>query len=175
MTHRMMIVDDEPNILRALRRVLSGPEVEVETFTVPEEAIRRAQVTAYDLFMVDYRMPGMDGLTLLHELTMLQPEAVRMVISGIAEFDMVVKAVNEAGINRFVPKPWHDVDLQISVRAALEKHRLEVENRRLADELRRSEAIRKRQVAELERLESQNPGITKVEWGEDGRITLGED
>lgn len=175
MAHRIMIVDDEVNILRALQRLLAAPDVEVETFSQPEEALRRAQVTAFDLFMVDYRMPRMDGLALLHELAQLQQETLRMIISGIADFDMVVKAVNEAGIHRFVPKPWNDEEVKVSVRTALEKHRLEVENRRLADELRRSEAIRKRQEAELDRLERQNPGITKVDWADDGSIPLSED
>lgn len=175
MAHRIMIVDDEPNILRALQRVLSADDMEVETYASAEDALRRAQVTAFDLFMIDYHMPHMDGIALLQALKSLQPEAVRMMVSGMADFEMMVKAVNETGIHHFVTKPWQDYELRLSVRSALDRRRLEMENRRLADELRQSEATCRRQRAELERLERENPGLTRVDWGADGRISLREE
>ena len=60
--NRIMLIDDEENILRALRRVLGSQDCEIETFTQPVEALRRAQVANFDLFISDYRMPGMDGV-----------------------------------------------------------------------------------------------------------------
>jgi len=172
--HRLMIVDDDKNVLNALRRVLAGEGRELECFIDPEEALRRASVANFDLFISDYRMPHMDGAALLTEVRRLQPEAARIIISAYADFDALLKALNEAGIERFVAKPWSDYELREAVRSALERRDLIVENRRLAERLRRTEETLAQQNAELARLERENPGLTKVSWAKDGSILLDE-
>lgn len=173
--HRILLVDDEPSILKALTRTIASPDREVETFTDPQQALRRATTTVFDLVITDYRMPGMDGVQLLRQIRALQPESMRMVISGQADMEAVVEAVNEAAIWRFIAKPWDCDELKISVANALQHRDLLMENRLLAEQLRSQGLLLERQARELARLETENPGLTRVQWQSDGSIHLDED
>ena len=165
--YRLMLVDDEPLMTKALRRVLTADGRDIETFTDPRAALRRLQTTPFDLILSDYRMPGLNGVQLLSAARELQPESVRMVLSGYADLDAVMGAINEAGIVRFLSKPWQDYDLQASVEHALLYRGMLVENRRLADQVRA-------QRRELQRLEDLHPGLTRVDWADDGSILIDE-
>lgn len=165
--YRLMLVDDEPLMIRALQRVLTADGRDIETFTDPRAALRRLQTTPFDLILSDYRMPGLNGVQLLSAARELQPESVRMVLSGYADLDAVMGAINEAGIVRFLSKPWQDYDLQASVEHALLYRDMLVENRHLADQLRA-------QRRELQRLEALHPGLTRVDWADDGSILIDE-
>ncbi|MEO7324116.1 MAG: response regulator [Dokdonella sp.] len=120
---RILLVDDEPNILRALRRCLADIDVReidaealgFETFTSPEAAIERSDYQAFDLVISDYRMPSMSGVEFLARIMAIQPDAPRMIISGYADRDAIIAAVNEARLIRFVEKPWNDDELRRSV------------------------------------------------------------
>lgn len=173
--NRIMVVDDEDNILRALRRVLSSNDQDVELFSNPHEALRRVQVAIFDLIISDYRMPDMDGVHFLCEVKKLQPESMRIIISGHADMQGLLGAINEAEIFRFVRKPWDDYDLQATVQNALLHRSVLVENRRLADQVRRQREILHRQSAAIRKLETQYPGLTKVNWGVDGSVVMEED
>jgi DNA-binding NtrC family response regulator len=173
--NRIMVVDDEDNILRALRRVLSGNDQDVELFSNPHEALRRVQVAIFDLIISDYRMPDMDGVHFLCEVKKLQPESMRIIISGHADMQGLLGAINEAEIFRFVRKPWDDYDLQATVQNALLHRSVLVENRRLADQVRRQREILHRQSAAIRKLETRYPGLTKVNWGVDGSVVMEED
>ena len=84
----------------------------------------------------------------------------------------IVRAINDAGIFRFVSKPWSDADLKVSILQVLAHRDLLLENRRLANELRLKRGVISRQQLELERLEAESPGITRVRWTEDGGVLL---
>lgn len=170
---RIMLVDDEENVLRALRRVLATEPWEVELFTEPEEALRRAATTPFDLVLSDYRMPRMDGIVFLGAFKELRPEAIRLILSGYADLEAVIDAINHAEIYRFISKPWQNYDLKKILTDALAHRDLLLENQRLADRVRAQDAILNRQRHELERLEKEHPGITQVEWDADGSIQLG--
>jgi len=172
--HRIMIVDDEENVSRALRRALAASDVEIELFSHPHEALRRAQTTNFDLVISDYRMPEMDGIRLLSEMKKLQPDAMRIIISGHADLEGLIGAVNAAEIFRFISKPWNDPDLTLCVRHALEHRAILVENRHLADQVRAQRQELSRQKTALQQLESKYPGLVRVNWGEDGSIILEE-
>lgn len=171
---RIMIVDDEENILRAVRRVLSENGRDIETFSDPQEALRRTHVANFDVVISDYRMRGMDGVRFLSELKRLQPEAERIILSGHADMEGLVSAINEAEIFRFISKPWHDYDLVLGVRHALSHRAMLTENRRLADQVRSQRQEIDQYQAALKKLEEDYPGITKVNWGENGEVILGE-
>ena len=133
---RILIVDDEPNVLNSLRRALHGA-YRVETFDSPEAALAHCREEQYDLVLADYRMPGMDGIEFLKRFGRLQPDAARLVLSGQADFDAVADSINEAHVFRFVAKPWDDAELAATLAQALAHRATLLENRRLAELCRR--------------------------------------
>lgn len=184
MLYRIMLVDDEPNVLHALRRVFSsfpleesgGSRFHVEIFTSPVEALKRAgDGDAFDLVISDCRMPGMDGVAFLEAFRNIQPHAERMILSGYADLEALVGAINQAQIFRFIAKPWHDYELKAMVTQALAHHDLLMENQRLADQVRMQRGVISKQEMALRRLEEESPGITKVHWGPDGSVILDEE
>lgn len=172
--HRIMLVDDEPNVLKALARALARPEYDIETFASPAEALRRAQTAPFDLVMSDYRMPQMDGVSLLIELKALQPDMMRLILSAYGDLEAIMAAINKAEIYRFTSKPWDDYDLKRTVEHALTQHDMLLENRRLADQVRRQQLQLNRQEAALKELETKHPEIARVVWQSDGSILLDE-
>lgn len=184
MTSRIMLVDDEEGILKALRRLMMATpceydgrpyKLEVETFSSPVAALERARHQAFDLFLSDYRMPGMDGVAFLKAVRDMQPTAARMILSGYADLNALVGAINEARIYRFVAKPWHDYELLSTIAEALSYRDLLVEREQLADQARLAQGRLSAEEAERRRLERIEPGITRVNWGPDGSVILDEE
>lgn len=179
--YSLLIVDDEPNVLSALRRLCQNgailpaiPNPSITTFTSPIEALKYIDDHPVDLVLSDYRMPDMDGATFLACVKEREPDTARIIMSACSDIDGIVRAVNHAGIFRFVSKPWSDPDLKAAIIEVLAHRGLLLENRRLADEVRAQQNVITRQQLELERLERESPGITKVRWTEDGGVLLEE-
>lgn len=181
--YRIILVDDEQNILNALRRLFASPssqdaggqKYEVEIFISPQQALRRAEEgVVFDLVISDYRMPEMDGVAFLKAFRSIQPNAERLILSGYADLDALVGAINEAQIFRFITKPWHDYELKSAVALALAHRDLLRDNQRLADQVRMQIGVISKQEMALRRLEEESPGITKVHWGEDGSVIFDE-
>lgn len=169
---RLLLVDDEPNVLSALRRVFVSAPYDIEVYTEPAEALSAAKLRDFDLALSDYRMPEVDGVMFLTIFRSLQPDAARLILSGYADVDALFGAINDAHIYRFICKPWHDGELRATVAQALAHRTALLENRRLADQVRDQQAALHRQQHELERLEREHPGITQVRRGNDGSILL---
>lgn len=178
---RIMLVDDEESILKSLFRLLRAAPcsyggrtftLEVSTFSSPQAAIEHARHEPYDLFVSDYRMPGMDGIEFLKATKALQPDAARLILSGYADLNALVRAVNEVGIERFVGKPWNDYDLLSAIGQALAHRELLLENRELANLVRVEMGDKTPEQLEMERLERLEPGITEVHWGPDGSVIV---
>ena len=135
--YRIMVVDDEDYILKALNRVLATrPDWEVETYTDAATALRRARTTVFDAVITDYRMPDMDGIEMLQELRTMQPDTIRILLTGVIDIDTLMSAINQAGAFRFVPKPWDDDQLLESVEEGLKFRDILVENKILAQTVR---------------------------------------
>lgn len=137
----VLIVDDEPGIVNAVRRELMLPSIGpyslvVETFTDPHEALRRAAEQEFDAVVVDYRMPGIDGLAFMRLLAPIQPDCIPIVLSGHTDVGALIKMINESHIYRFIPKPWSTYFLKSSIIQAIHFHDELVQNRRLAADLR---------------------------------------
>lgn len=179
MSERILLVDDEPNILSALQRLLrhglrgdGRPGYPIEIFSDPLAALARARETSFALAISDYRMPRMSGVEFLTELRIVQPDCARIILSGYTDLNALIAAINEAEISRFISKPWTDYDLLCTVRQVLRIRELATENQRLADQVRVQQGQISAHEAELRRLERLEPGITHVVWGEDGSFIL---
>ena len=171
----ILMLDDEPHVVAALRRALRSPlgdTVTLETFTDPHSALARVGEHAFDLVMSDFRMPVMDGIQFLRFVRELQPGAVRMVVSASTELNGVMSAINDVGVFRYVVKPWTTELLVEDVRAALATAAAAREQRRLADEARVYNGDMGATEAERRRLEEMEPGITQVAWGPGGEVLM---
>ena len=137
---RILLVDDETNILAALKREIAGwaggERHDVEAYASPQEALECAKVMSFDLVIADYKMAEMDGVGFLKAFRETQPEAMCLLLSGHADRDVLVDAINQTHIYRFIGKPWDSVELAGAVAQALAFQRVARENHRLAQACR---------------------------------------
>lgn len=173
---RIMLVDDEINVLKALQRVLARAmrDARIEIFDDPKAALARAGEMGFDIVVSDYRMPTMDGITFLSGVKAVQPDTVRLVLSAQADMQALVEAINRAEIFRFLAKPWDDGDLVATLEAALARRDALLAERRLADEQRVARGEMTPAEMAMRRLEEEEPGITRVDWTPDGGMVVEE-
>jgi two-component system probable response regulator PhcQ len=173
---RIMLLDDEKNVLAALKRSLkqlySSQELEVEVFLDATTAIQRFATVDFDFVVSDYHMPTMNGIDFLRIVKEIQPNTIRLMLSASSDFKTVVDAINEAEVFRYIPKPWVQEELkEIMDLASIHRDQI-VEDKRLADQLRAQLNPVSEQEKEAKLLEDSEPGITKVNWGPDGSVRL---
>lgn len=132
----LLLVDDEPNILAALRRQLRGAGYQIHTAPGGKEGLELLATTEVDVIVSDQRMPGMTGVEFLRTVKTLHPETVRIVLSGFTELQSVTDAVNEGAIYKFLTKPWDDAQLRAHIDEAFQHKEMADENRRLDLEVR---------------------------------------
>ncbi|WP_167759754.1 EAL domain-containing protein [Massilia horti] len=132
----LLLVDDEPNILAALKRQLRGAGLRILTAPGGKEGLALLQTEQVDVIVSDQRMPGMTGVEFLRAVKHSHPETVRMVLSGFTELQSVTDAVNEGAIYKFLTKPWDDTQLRAHILEAFRNKEMADENRRLDIEVR---------------------------------------
>ncbi len=131
METRILIVDDEPHVLKALTRTLYDEDYEVMTAESGDVALEMARRYTFKVVISDERMPGMHGSELLGMISVRQPEVVKMLLTGYASVESAITAVNDGDISRFLVKPWDDFELKMSIRMGIDKYDLEMKNRKL--------------------------------------------
>jgi adenylate cyclase len=114
----VLLVDDEPGILNAVRRALRNERVEVLTAGSSDEALGWLEELPVDLIIADQRMPGMSGVELLHEVRKRYPRTARAMLTGYRTPSTIRKGV-DAGAETFLYKPWNDQVLVDTVRQLL--------------------------------------------------------
>ncbi len=133
---KILCVDDEANVLKALERLFLDTDYEILTATSGDEGLEILNNTdQIQLVISDYRMPKMNGVDFLREVCKLRPETVRIVLSGYADTVAIVEAINEGKIYKFMPKPWNDDELKVAISNALEHFFMQQKNRELTYEL----------------------------------------
>jgi diguanylate cyclase (GGDEF)-like protein/PAS domain S-box-containing protein len=132
----LLLVDDEPNILAALKRQLRGAGLRILTAPGGKEGLQLLETEHVDVIVSDQRMPGMTGVEFLRAVKHSHPETVRMVLSGFTELQSVTDAVNEGAIYKFLTKPWDDTQLRAHILEAFRHKEMADENRRLDLEVR---------------------------------------
>ena len=174
-TPRILLVDDELPIVRALTRALKQGfpgTLQIESCNSGAEALELMHGRRFDVVISDLRMPGMGGMELLERAAGLQPDCVRMILTGTSDFGTAQQALNGFGVYRYLTKPWETDDLVTHVGAAIKHGHQLREQREQALEWAASKGKVSPQDIERQRLESMEPGITMVEWDEDGCLIL---
>jgi DNA-binding NtrC family response regulator len=165
MNDKILLVDDEENVLKALKRALFEESLEIEVASSAEDALDIMAEKHFKVVVSDERMLGMQGSEFLSQVKDLHPATVRILLTGHATLEAAMRAVNRGEIYRFFAKPWDDNDIRFAIRSAVEKYDLEAENRRLL-------ATVKNQAMELKVLEKRYPGISRVEKDSRGIFLL---
>ncbi len=130
-TPTILLVDDEESILNSLRRLLRGQPYAVLLAGSGAQALEIMAAQPIDLVMTDARMPTMDGAMLLAETHRLYPATTRILLTGYADMGMMIKAINEGQIHRYISKPWNDEEMLLTLRQSLEHQHSERERLRL--------------------------------------------
>jgi response regulator RpfG family c-di-GMP phosphodiesterase len=133
---RVLYVDDEQPLLSSFVSMLRKEDVEVHTLNDPTRIDTvLTQVGPFALVVSDQRMPGKDGAAVLETVARTHPETIRIMLTGHADFDATLRALNQGGISKFVSKPWNDDDLCCLIRDAITRYNLTTQNAYLLNAL----------------------------------------
>jgi DNA-binding NtrC family response regulator len=121
----ILLLDDEEMVLTSLSSFLDlETDYNVHSFTSAKEALEHIKNNPVNLVISDYLMPEMDGITFLAKVKETNPQITRIVLTGYADKENAIKAINEVGIFQYIEKPWDNDDLKIVIRNGLEKQQL---------------------------------------------------
>jgi response regulator RpfG family c-di-GMP phosphodiesterase len=134
---RVLLVDDDELILKALARILEAAGYDARCYLSPDEALADIEAVAPVVVISDYMMPAMDGVTFLKRARERLPGAVRILCTAAEDFRIALQAVNAGEVFRIIPKPWHQQELLATVQQGAEASRLRRENERLTAEVQR--------------------------------------
>ena len=164
---RLLVVDDEENILRAIRRALRAGSWEIFTAPDGESGLALANEVRPQVVISDFRLPGMNGAELLTRIKQALPKTQRVLLTGHADQRAIEDAINQSEIFRFIPKPWNDAQLILTVQSAFEGYAVTSENERLQTVTRAQNEQLKQLNAELEERVQQRTrllAVAKREW-----------
>ncbi|NOQ76598.1 MAG: response regulator [Methylococcaceae bacterium] len=137
MTDRtLLLVDDEPNILKALKRLLHRDGYTILLANGGEDALHILENTPVNVIISDHRMPVMTGIDFLAKVKENYPDITRIVLSGFSDLETITEAINEGNIYKFLAKPWDDAQIRTTIKEAFEYNELRMENDRLTNELK---------------------------------------
>lgn len=164
----ILFVDDEENILSSLVRLFRKEDYDLLTATSGADGIKIVESKDISLVISDHRMPGMTGVDFLAGVKDISPDTIRIMLTGYADLEAAISAINKGEVYRFISKPWNDDELKLTVRQSLDYRDLVLKNRNLTRTV-------KKQYDVLKGLEKEFPGISNVSRSEDGAIIIDED
>ncbi len=136
---RILLLDDEEMVLTSLSSFLElETNYQVMPFTSPQKAIEFVKNNKIHLVISDYLMPEMDGITFLAKVKEIDPQATRVILTGYADKENAIKAINDVGLFQYIEKPWDNDDLKIVIRNGLEKQRLMGELQQKVEEIQKA-------------------------------------
>jgi two-component system, probable response regulator PhcQ len=165
---RILIVDDEENVCHALRRSLRKEGYQLFFGSEPAEGLALLKTQAVDMVISDHLMPNMTGLDFLKIVRDRHPDMMRLMLTGHADMQTAIDAINMGNIYRFLTKPWDDTELKVTLFLAFEQLDLERENRKLLSMVRRQYDV-------MKALEVEHPGIAHVVRDAEGYVLLDEE
>jgi two-component system, probable response regulator PhcQ len=165
MSYKVLLVDDEPNVLFALKRSLRKEKFNISTAESGQKALDILEQEDIDVVISDQDMPGMTGTKFLACVKEKYPETVRFILTGKATLEVAVDAINEGAISRFFMKPCNISDLVITIRQSLQHKELIAKAMKLLQKVKTQEEV-------IKTVEKSYPGISDVKRDIEGRITL---
>ena len=126
----ILIVDDEENIHKTLGRLLENGY----RMCFADSGLKGLEVKKREdihLVVSDHRMPGMDGIKFLNEVRKISPDTIRIMLTGYADVDLAIKAINEDEVFRFITKPWNNIELLCIIKQGIQHYNLQKELERL--------------------------------------------
>lgn len=141
MQHTVLLVDDEPQVLRGLQRLLQSEPYQILTAGSAEEAAQVLSHTRVDLIICDEQMPGMSGSEFLACAARDYPDIVRIVLTGHPTLPAALRAINEGRVYQFFTKPCNEIDLAIAMRRALEQRDLLAKSQDLLEVTKRQSVL----------------------------------
>ncbi len=130
-TMTVLMVDDEANVLRSLKRVLRTEPYKIVTADSGEEGLKLLKEQNFQMIVSDQRMPGLSGIEFLEKAREISSQTIRIILTGYSDLQTAEDAINRVQIYRFLCKPWNDEDLKSTIREGLNKWWLEQENQRM--------------------------------------------
>jgi len=161
----VLLVDDDPNVLDALRRSLRHESYAIHGAANAAEALAFVGHRDVAAIVSDESMPGMRGAALLERVRRMSPDTVRIILTGHRDFDAAMRAINLGEVDRFFVKPCDTAELKRALRQLIAERALQHHSRRLLGTVRSQARI-------LESLEQDTPWITAIERTRDGSIVI---
>lgn len=161
----ILVVDDNPEVVKGILRLLRREPYELVSTTDPREALELLAARAFDLLLSDVDMPFLSGHEVTRRAREISPHTVRVLVTGTGTLDAAVRAINEGEVHRFVRKPFEADELREVVAEALAR-KAELDLVAEADQ-----RARRRRLLFGE-LEVEHPGITTVERDENGAYVV---
>ncbi len=152
---RVLFVDDEEQLLLGLKVGLRKQPYEIHTAISSEEALDILAKTPIDVVVSDESMPGMSGSKLLGIVRKIHPDTVRIIFSGHASMESILRAINDGEVYRYILKPVELSDLVTTINQGFQFLSLARRSSKLLDKFQEQQAL-------LEELERRHPGITKI-------------
>ena len=129
----ILFVDDEILILKSLERLFEDEGYLIFKATGGEEALEFLSKQKVMLIVSDYRMPQMDGVTFLEKASAICPEALRIMLTGYADMEAIIKSINYGQVFRFITKPWDEAELKVLIKNCIQHFNIIEENKYLSE------------------------------------------
>ncbi|MGH7505230.1 MAG: response regulator, partial [Longimicrobiales bacterium] len=118
----VLVVDDEEMVTTALRTFLQlETPYRVITHTSPRRALETLETDAIDVVVADFMMPDMDGIEFLKQVRARRPQTTRILLTGYADVENAIRAINEAGLYYYLEKPWDNEHVKLVIRNGVER------------------------------------------------------
>ncbi|WP_404343486.1 HD domain-containing phosphohydrolase [Pseudoalteromonas mariniglutinosa] len=160
---QVLCIDDDEIVLRTLTRLLKSQQISVLTHSDPHAALQQLETIRFDVIICDMRMPDMDGAEFFAQALKISPDSQRILLTGFADFDETIAAVNKGKIHTYVQKPWQNELLLRNINEGIEKCQLKAHNKQLEQQIKTQNNQLKALNSNLEhRVEKRTQQIRKV-------------
>jgi two-component system, probable response regulator PhcQ len=161
--HTILVVDHEESFIEYIQRMMSDENYNLITVASGQEGLDVLEKQQVSMVISEYEIPLMNGLEFLEKVRIIYPNILTVMVTDHADIDLAIKAINEAGVYKFLLKPLDDIDFKNMIKKTLESLQVIKERDVLIRKVKTHEST-------LKDLEKRYPGITKVERDEDGYI-----